>query len=232
MPTETINYTINQPGVKNLQASATAARVSIWFAIVSLALLALLHILSPEFDPSWRMISEYALGNYSWVLSLMFITWAVSEWVLVYSLTPHVRTVAGKIGLVCLALSGIGGAMASVFDVHQEAMHGVAALIGVPTMPAAALLISISLTRNPGFKSSKKSLLITANLTWIILVLMVLSLIILMNGMKQAGVTPGTVPKALPAGVIALAGWVNRLLVVIDNIWAITVARRIIRVNR
>lgn len=231
MSTQTINYSVDQP-VKNLQASAVAARISIYFTIAALALLALLHILSPEFDPSWRMVSEYALGNYGWVLSLMFITWAISSWVLVFSLTPHVKTVAGKIGLFLLILSGIGAAMASIFDVHQEAMHGVAALIGVPTMPVAAMLISVSLIRNPAFASFRKPLLLTANLTWIILVLMVASLMILMHGFKQAGVTPGTVPKVLPAGVIALDGWVNRLLIIIDIFWAITVAGRIIRISR
>jgi len=32
-----------------------------------------LHVLSPEFSPSRRVISEYALGHYPWVLSLMFL---------------------------------------------------------------------------------------------------------------------------------------------------------------
>jgi len=45
-----------------------------------LLFLASLHVLSPEFDPSWRIVSEYALGNFGWVLSLMFVSWAVSWW--------------------------------------------------------------------------------------------------------------------------------------------------------
>jgi hypothetical protein len=178
------------------------------------------------------MISEYALGNYGWVLSLMFITGALSCWVLVFSLTAHVKTLGGKIGLFLLLLTGIGGAMASIFDVRQETMHGLAALMGVPTMPAAAILISISLTRNPAFENSKKALLLTANLTWIILVLMVVSLITLMNGFKQAGISPGTVPKTLPSGILTLAGWANRLLVIINSIWSLTIAGKIIHESR
>jgi hypothetical protein len=232
MSTQTINHRVGQSPALGRQASANAARISIWLSLASLSFLAILHILSPEFDPSWRMISEYALGNYGWVLSLMFITGALSCWVLVLSLTVHVKTLGGKIGLFLLLLTGIGGAMASIFDVRQETMHGVAALIGVPTMPVAAILISLSLIHNPAFANSKRALLITANLTWMILVLMVVSLIILMNGLKQAGIAPGTVPKTLPAGLFAIDGWVNRLLVLINSIWSLTVAGKIIQMSR
>jgi len=42
--------------------SETAARVSFAAAAAFAVLLAALHILEPEFDPSWRFISEYELG--------------------------------------------------------------------------------------------------------------------------------------------------------------------------
>ena len=49
-----------------------------WLAILAtgatIVLLVTLHLLSPEFSPSWRVISEYALGHYPWVLSLMFLS--------------------------------------------------------------------------------------------------------------------------------------------------------------
>ena len=40
-----------------------AALVSLALTPVFLGLLALLHVLEPEFAPSWRMISEYELGS-------------------------------------------------------------------------------------------------------------------------------------------------------------------------
>jgi hypothetical protein len=44
--------------------SLTAARLS-WAAVaMSLVLLAALHAVSLGFDPSWRMVSEYGLGDY------------------------------------------------------------------------------------------------------------------------------------------------------------------------
>jgi ABC-type transport system involved in multi-copper enzyme maturation permease subunit len=54
---------------------APAAWLSIIMTATTILLLAILHVLSPEFDPSWRMVSEYAFGQYGWVLSLMFLSW-------------------------------------------------------------------------------------------------------------------------------------------------------------
>ena len=103
----------------------TAARLSLAAAIATLLTLAVLHLLSPEFDPSWRMVSEYANGGYGWVLSLMFASWAVSSWALAFAIWPQVGTRAGKIGLFFLIAAGIGEAMASVFDINHS-LHDLA----------------------------------------------------------------------------------------------------------
>lgn len=42
------------------QISLPGARLAMGGAIGAVLLLALLHILSPELEPSWRMVSEYA----------------------------------------------------------------------------------------------------------------------------------------------------------------------------
>ncbi len=49
-----------------------AAGLAIVAAAGALLLLASLHVLSPEYAPSWRRVSNYANGRYGWVLSLMF----------------------------------------------------------------------------------------------------------------------------------------------------------------
>jgi hypothetical protein len=111
------------------RVNAGLAHIAIVSTIVALICLVSLHFLSPEFDPSWRMVSEYALGNYSWVLSVMFLTWAIGAWTLAYALRHEVATVGGKIGLFFLVLAGVGEAMAAIFDV-QHSLHGLAAMIG------------------------------------------------------------------------------------------------------
>jgi len=52
--------------------------LSIVFAIVFLFLLLLLHFLKREFDPSWRMISEYEIGHFGWLMRLAFFCWGAS----------------------------------------------------------------------------------------------------------------------------------------------------------
>lgn len=206
--------------------STTAARLSIAASVLAIIFLASLHLLSPEFDASWRMVSEYALGKYSWVLSLMFVSWAIGSWALAYVLRNEVQRIGGKIGLIFLITAGIGEAMASVFDVRHS-LHGVAAIIGIPSLPIAALLISVSLSRTIAWLPAKKWILWTANLTWISWLLMTAAVVIMIVTFSQAGGDMSSEPsvdKTLPPGVIAFSGYANRFLILVYCVWVITVA--------
>lgn len=205
--------------------SAGAARLAFAASAATLVLLGALHVLSPEFAPSWRMVSEYANGQYGLVLSLMFACWAVGSWALAYGLMPQVIGRGGKIGLVFLVAAGLGEAMASVFDI-KHSLHGVSALIGIPSLTIAAMLISISLGRTAGWAAARKALLWTANLTWISLILMAAAFAVLIITYRQAGgdMAAGTEITALPEGVIALVGWANRFLVIAYCAWVMTTA--------
>lgn len=213
----------------------TAAKLSIAMGILVILLLAVLHLLSPEFDPTWRVISEYALGHFGWVLSLMFIAGALNAWLLAYSLRNEIITKWGKVGLGFLIASGIGSAMASVFEIPHP-MHNLAGLIGVLSLPIAAMLISVHLNRMPKWSGSKTAVIWTANLTWIGLVVFVISMVVLMTTYTQSGgdmnVKPDAVEKVLPKGTIAFNGIMNRVLVLLTPLWTITVARQVIRLNR
>lgn len=201
-----------------------AGRISFVAGVTTLALLAALHFLSPEFDPSWRMVSEYANGQYGWVLSLMFASWAVSSWALAFAIWSEVGTRAGKIGLFFLIAAGVGEAMASVFDISHS-LHSLSAMIGIGSLPVAALLISVSLGGNQAWSIAKKALLWTANLTWVSVVLMAATFIILIVTYTQAGGEMTSEVTVFPPGVIALVGWANRLLIVVYCLWVMTVAR-------
>jgi len=197
--------------------SVQAARVAIASAGAALLLLASLHVLSPEFDPSWRVVSEYANGRYGWVLSLMFASWALSSWALAVALWSQVTGLGGKIALGFLIAAGVGEAMASVCDINHP-LHNLAGMIGVLSLPIAALLISVRLGRTQAWAAAKNVLLWTANLTWVSLVLMVAALVIMIRGY----VPPG----------IASVGWANRLLVVVYCVWVVTVARQALQLRR
>jgi hypothetical protein len=50
--------------------SERAAKLSFAAAALFLILLAALHFIKPDFDPSWRMISEYEIGRYGWLIQV------------------------------------------------------------------------------------------------------------------------------------------------------------------
>jgi hypothetical protein len=182
--------------------------------------LASLHILSPEFDPSWHMVSEYANGDYGSVLSAMFMAWAVSSWALAYAL----RSQISKAGLGFLIAAGLGEAMASFFDINHS-LHGLSALIGIGSLPVAALLINTQLAKIQPWSDSKRTLLWSAHLTWISVLLMAITFGILIATFMQSGAEMTSEPPTnLPEGVIALAGWANRFLIVVHCAWVMLVA--------
>ena len=210
-------------------ASFSTARLATTLSMAALVFLASLHILSPEFDPAWRMVSEYANGDYGWVLTLMFFAWALSSWALAFAIWSEVKTTAGKIGLYLLLAAGVGEAMGGLFDINHP-LHGLAALLGIGSLPVAAMLISVSLSRSGPWSAARKQLLLTANLTWVSVLVMAASFALLIATFTQAGgdMTGGAV-TTLPAGVIALVGWANRLLILVYCAWVMTVAQLAIK---
>jgi hypothetical membrane protein len=202
------------------------AHLSIGAAAAVLLLLASLHILSPEFDPSFRMVSEYALGHYGWVLSLMFLAWGISSWALAVALWSRVKTRAGKVGLWFLVIAGLGEAMASVFDITHDPGHSIAGVLGIVGFPIAAVLLSVSLGRLHAWRDVKRPLIWLANLSWISVVLLVATLVLMTVQFAQAygGQLPQHAPAQLPSGVLGLDGWADRLFVLSSCLWMLVAA--------
>jgi hypothetical protein len=214
-----------------LRSRAQIAEIAAWLAtfltVASILLLVSLHILSPEFAPSWRMISEYAFGRHGGVLSLMFLCMGASPWALAVAIGPDVSTRAGKIRMWFLIIAGLGGVMASVFDVTYETGHMIAGLLGVLGFPIGALLLSVSLGRNEMWRGARQGMLWLANLTWVSIMLLVVTLAIMTMQMFAitGGHLPQHAPKELPPGVFALDGWADRLVVLSTCAWVLFAAR-------
>lgn len=199
-----------------------AASLTTIFAILALVCLLTLHFASPEFQPSWRMISEYALGRHKWLITAFFICWGLSSFSLAAYLWPRVNGTWVTVGVILLVVSGVGEIMGGLFDVKHK-LHGAAFILGVPAVPVAALLIGYYLTRE-----TPHSLTIAiSHATWISMILMGVSLAVLMTGFKNAGYTIDQntpPPDKLPDGVIALAGYANRLLILCYVGWLLLIA--------
>src|SRR6185436_17673348 len=77
--------------------SLTAARLSFAAAVLFVVLLVALHFIEPEFNPSWRFISEYELGRYGWIMVLAFLSLAVSYVALFMAIQSQLRTLVGRL---------------------------------------------------------------------------------------------------------------------------------------
>ena len=210
-----------------------AAQLAMGAAAATLLLLVSLHILSPEFDPSFRMVSEYALGQYGWVLSLLFLAWGISAWALAVALWSQVYTRAGKIGLWLLIIAGLGEALASIFDITHDTGHSIAGVLGMGGFPIAAVLLSVSLGRTPPWRGVKTLLLWLANLNWISVVLLVATLVLMTVQVAQAygGHLPELAPAHLPAGVLGFDGWADRLIVLSNCVWVAVAALQVMKLG-
>ncbi|HMF71326.1 MAG TPA: DUF998 domain-containing protein [Flavitalea sp.] len=206
--------------------TVTSARIAMAMCVLTLLSLLLLHFLSPEFEPSWRMVSEYALGNYNGVLLLMFISWALSSWALAFAVRPLLLTTGSKIGWIFLIISGIGMMMGGLFSIPHN-LHGPAAALGLPSFCVAAILITVGLRKSPKGKSVFP--LLTAHLPWISLALMAAAMGVMISGFITAGIdmSTGKAPERLPEGVIGAVGYVNRLLIVVYCFWTWSIARKL-----
>ncbi len=206
---------------------------SIASGVIALLSLLVLHVVSPEFQPSWRMVSEYALGEHRWLITTFFMSWGVSSLLLALVMWPIVESSWARAGVILLLVSGVGEILGGVFDVKHPG-HGLAALLGVPTLPIAAVLLGHHLASLSGWADHRSVILLASHATWISLAIMAVAMIVMMMGFRQAGIPIGPdspVPDRVPEGVVALAGYANRWLVLCYVAWLLLVGKQLLSVR-
>lgn len=92
-----------------------AAKVSIVSNALFVGLLATLHVLKPEVDPSWRFISEYAIGNYGWIMQAAFLSLAVANVAIVVAVRDCLQTRWSKVGAGLFLAGAAGVVLAAIF---------------------------------------------------------------------------------------------------------------------
>ncbi len=196
--------------------SRTAARLSFAAAATFLVLLTALHFIKPEFDPSWRVISEYAIGRYGWIMVLGFLSLALSCGALFIAIWSQIRAIGGRIGLAFLLVAAAGLIIAAIFTTDPITasqdelttdgnLHALGAALGTG-FPIAATLIGLSLARNQAWSPARRSLLWAAGLTWIGFLVFALSMAIMF-------------PDDGTFGPDVLIGWPNRFMIVAYSAW-------------
>jgi Protein of unknown function (DUF998) len=203
------------------------ARLALGAGLGFALLLALLHVLRPDLDPSWRFISEYAVGSFGYLMIIAFLSFSAGYVGLFLAIRSQVPTNWGKVGLALLGVSAVGMAMAGVFvtdplttPATERSMTGRLHEVGafLDLTPFAAPVISWSVARhNPNWLSARRSLLSTA---WLPL----LGLVIFIGATAISG------PEG--PGPDAALGWPNRFLVITYCIWLVTFSWQALRLRR
>ena len=211
------------------------AYASILFAAVFLILLFLLHFLKPELDPSWRMISEYEIGRFGWMMRLAFFCWGASVLAMLITIWPALQPTSGTISrgwfvLIVTALFGAG-----IFKTNPitdntpnlvNTIHTICGAFVILTFPVAATLEVHSLLHDPVWSATQGQLIFGTVLAWIGMVAYFASIII--SGI----VHPSTVrsSSAEKYGPHVLQGWPNRFMVVTYITWLIIIAETALRI--
>jgi Protein of unknown function (DUF998) len=192
-------------------------------------LLAALHFIKPELDPSWHFISEYAIGEYGWIMVLAFLSLALAYASLLVAIRSQLRTIAGRIGLALLLLSALGLTIAAIFTTDpitvsenavttEGTLHNLGGTLGI-AMPFAAVLIGWRLARNPAWSSARRPLLWATGLALVAFLVSFVSLSVMVS--RSGG----------EFGPDVLVGWPNRIEIVAYSVWLMVVARQAIRVR-
>ena len=142
---------------------------------VTVGLIAILHVLEREYDPSWRMISEYSLGRYGWVMRIAFVTMAIGLAATCIALWPFGG--AWTLGLAAVALGALGAAFIDADPImtrradatptgRAHTLLGVVLLAG---FPPAALIAGVGVAPALGWTPAIASVVPWAGLVWFLI---------------------------------------------------------------
>lgn len=195
-------------------AATVSAAAAVGFAL----LLGTLHLVQPELDPTWRFVSEYALGRAGWLMNLAFIALSVALLGAVVALARQVRTRPGRVGLALLVIAAVGLILAAVFPtdpitVSAEAqtaagrLHNLGA--SLDWSPVGMLLLAWSLGRTTNQHGWRPRLLVAAAIPCVLTVAFTV-----VAAATGGAFGPGT-----------YAGLVGRLMLLSYLGWFIIVAR-------
>jgi Protein of unknown function (DUF998) len=197
-----------------------AGRLAFASGTAFLVLLLALHFLEPEFNPSWRMISEYELGSYGWMMRLAFFSMGSYSVFIVISLRRYVHLAAGRVGLAILAIIGIVGAggsgifttdpITAAVSTATGELHLICGFSFILCFPVAVTLIRRGLTSNQEFVLTRRWLTLMTALVWVGVASFLLSFVVF--------------PGKNGLGPTVLIGWPNRFMAVSYTLWIMVIA--------
>jgi hypothetical protein len=135
--------------------SNPAAAYSLGAIAAAFGLVALLHLLEPEFDPSWRMLSEYSLGRYGVLMRVAFVAAGSGVIALAGALSPGAWP--WSVGLVIAAIGPLGAAFIDTDPIttpraemsRRSNVHAALGALFILGFPLAATVAGITVAGDP-----------------------------------------------------------------------------------
>src|SRR5262245_41456898 len=186
----------------------TKATLVIGLCVAFLAILSVLHVLEPEFNPP-HFISEYQLGRFGWLMSLAFFCLGAAS--LALFAAARQSTGPGRLGTWGLLIIGIAYFCGGIFPPDPNwfvgsILHGIGGLVVIFGSPIAFTLVSMGFVRDEASSTAARPLIWTATLTWLSLALFYGSVV------------------AFPLSSSSVVGWTNRILIMTYVLWLLVAA--------
>jgi len=139
-----------------------------WLAVagpvLSITIIALLHVLQPEVNDS-DAVSEYALGDYGWLMNVAFFSAAVSIGALAAALQRSLaRSKTAVAGIILLWLASAAWVCLGAGNIDPEGadttthglIHGIGFFLGLPTRLAAPIVLAAAFRRDERWASHRR----------------------------------------------------------------------------
>jgi len=199
--------------------TTVAAVYALGATALTVVLVVLLHLLEPEFDPSWRMLSEYSLGRYGVLMRAAFLAMGTAVIAVAVALWPT----AGpwSLGLVLVALGPLGAAFIDTDPIttpraqmsRRSNIHAALGSLFILGFPVGATIAGISAASDPaaGFVLAWASIVPWVTLVWLLGI-----------NVRHAG------PDAVGGPQVRI-GWPNRVNILADLGWVALAAVTLLR---
>jgi hypothetical protein len=194
---------------------------------IFILLLITLHFLKPEINYHYRLISEYEIGNYGYLMRIAFFCWGSGFLALSIALLKLNNTISGKIASICLLVISIAVIGAGIFitqpitDIirtNTDRIHAICGALMIFLFPIIAIFITYNLRKIVNSVAAKNSLLFMSILVWIGFLSFFVSMIIFGEQIKSRVLTDDV-----------WIGLPNRFMVLTYTIWLITVSQILLK---
>lgn len=195
-----------------------------------LVLLAVLHVVKRDLDPSWHFISEYEIGRHGWVMRLAFLLLAGANLAVMVAVRPAVRGFAGWIGLALVLVGTLGTVLAGLFvsdaitttpemASSSGRIHNLGGSLGLAGI-VGTWIVSAMLLRAESWRPARREVVLATAIVTIGFLVAFVSIATL--AARSGGVFGPEVP----------VGWPNRIGILSGCAWLLLVARAARRLAR